>query len=146
MATGHYRGPALPDVFDLRDQVIGEYAAFSRSFTRISATDIASFVEAEYARGRYWPEPLIQINPNHRRNGTVADLVRSGMLHSECERLFQANKAESNPRPIELYTHQLEALAKAQADKSFVVTTRTGSGKSLSFFLPIIAGAARPRR
>ncbi|HZR03687.1 MAG TPA: DEAD/DEAH box helicase [Burkholderiales bacterium] len=60
------------------------------------------------------------------------------MLDPECERLFEVNKAEGNPRPIELYTHQLEALAKAKADKSFVVTTGTGSGKSLSFFLPII--------
>ena len=133
------------DVFDLRRQVIDEYAAFSRSFTRIAAPDIAAVVEAEYARERYWPEPLIQINPNYRRNGTVADLVRDGMLHPECERLFQANKAEGAPRPIELYTHQLEALAKAKVDKSFVVTTGTGSGKSLSFFLPIIDRILRIR-
>lgn len=133
------------DVFDLRGRVIDEYAAFSRSFTRIAAPDIAAVVEAEYARERYWPEPLIQINPNYRRNGTVADLVRGGMLHSECERLFQANKGEGTPRPIELYTHQLEALAKAKADKSFVVTTGTGSGKSLSFFLPIIDRILRAR-
>lgn len=133
------------DVFDLRGRVIDEYAAFSRSFTRIAAPDIAAVVEAEYARERYWPEPLIQINPNYRRNGTVADLVRDGMLHRECERLFQANKAEGTPRPIELYTHQLEALAKAKADKSFVVTTGTGSGKSLSFFLPIIDRILRAR-
>ncbi len=133
------------DVFDLRGRVIDEYAAFSRSFTRIAAPDIAAVVEAEYARERYWPEPLIQINPNYRRNGTVADLVRDGMLHRECERLFQANKAEGTPRPIELYTHQLEALAKAKADKSFVVTTGTGSGKSLPFFLPIIDRILRAR-
>jgi superfamily II DNA/RNA helicase len=135
----------LLDVFDLRDRVIEEYAAFSRSFARIAAPDIAAAVEAEYARERYWPEPLIQINPNYRRSGTVADLVRRGVLHSECERLFQANKAEGSPRPIELYTHQLEALAKAKADKSFVVTTGTGSGKSLSFFLPIIDRILRAR-
>jgi superfamily II DNA/RNA helicase len=135
----------LLSVFDLRRRVIDEYAAFSRSFTRIAAPDIAAVVEAEYARGRYWPEPLIQINPNYRRNGTIADLVRDGMLHGECDRLFQASKAEGTPRAIELYTHQLEALAKAKADQSFVVTTGTGSGKSLSFFLPIIDRILRAR-
>ena len=135
----------MPDVFDLRDRVVDEYAAFSRSFTRIAAPDIAAVVEAEYARGRYWPEPLIQINPNYRRSGTVAELVRQGMLHPECERLFQVNKAEGAARSIELYTHQLEALAKAKAGKSFVVTTGTGSGKSLSFFLPIIDRILRAR-
>jgi hypothetical protein len=40
----------LLDVFDLRGRVIGEYAAFSRSFTRVAAPDIAAAVEAEYAR------------------------------------------------------------------------------------------------
>jgi hypothetical protein len=135
----------LLDVFELRGRVIDEYAAFSRSFTRIAARDIRDVVDAEYARGRYWPEPLIQINPNYRRNGTVADLVRDGTLHPECERLFQTNKAEGRPRPIELYTHQVEALAKAKAGRSFVVTTGTGSGKSLSFFLPIIDRIVRAR-
>jgi hypothetical protein len=42
----------LLDVFDLRGRVIDEYAAFSRSFTRIAAPDIAAVVEAEYARER----------------------------------------------------------------------------------------------
>ena len=133
------------DVFDLRRQVIDEYAAFSRSFTQIAAPDIAKVVNGEYDRERYWPEPLVQINPNYRRSGTVPDLVQGGMLHPECERLFQANKAEGTPRPIELYTHQLEALAKATDNKSFVVTTGTGSGKSLAFFLPIIDRILRGR-
>jgi ATP-dependent helicase YprA (DUF1998 family) len=32
----------------------------------------------------------IQINPNYPRNGTVADLVWGGMLHSERERIAQS--------------------------------------------------------
>jgi ATP-dependent helicase YprA (DUF1998 family) len=39
---------------------------------------------------------------------------------------------------LNLYAHQVEALAKAQQQKSYVVTTGTGSGKSLAFFIPII--------
>lgn len=37
-----------------------------------------------------------------------------------------------------LFKHQLEALAKGQAKQSYVVTTGTGSGKSLSFFIPVV--------
>ncbi|MCS6997428.1 MAG: DEAD/DEAH box helicase [Casimicrobiaceae bacterium] len=133
------------DVFELRQRVIADYEAFSRSFTRIAAADIKSVVENEYKAGRYWPEPLIQINPNYRRSATVADLVLDGTLHHECKRIFQVNKAERAPRPVELYTHQVEALAKAKAGKSFVVTTGTGSGKSLSFFLPIVDRILRAR-
>jgi superfamily II DNA/RNA helicase len=133
------------DIFDLRQRVIDEYEAFSRSFTRIAAPDISSLVSSEYARGRYWPEPLVQINPNYQRNGTVADLARAGILHPECESLFRTEKAEGSPKPLELYTHQLEALATAQKQKSFVVTTGTGSGKSLAFFLPIVDRILRAR-
>jgi ATP-dependent helicase YprA (DUF1998 family) len=135
----------LIDVFDLRQRVITEYAAFSRSFARIAATDIASVVATEYARERYWPEPLVQINPNYERKGTVGDLVRQGLLHSECEAIFQADKLEGSPRPIELFAHQLEAIATARNRKSFVVTTGTGSGKSLAFFIPVIDRILRGR-
>ncbi len=54
--------PAL-DVFALRDSVDDEY----KRFTTIHARDIREQVEAIYTRQRYWPEPLIQINPG--RNG-----------------------------------------------------------------------------
>jgi len=135
----------LLDVFHLRGRLIEEYASFSRSFSRIGADDIAAAVESEYARERYWPEPLVQINPNYARNGTVGDLVRQGLLHADCEAIFQADKLEGAPKPIELFAHQLEAIATAHNNKSFVVTTGTGSGKSLAFFIPIIDRILRGR-
>ena len=39
----------------------------------------------------------------------------------------------------------MQAVAKATARQSFVVTTGTGSGKSLCFFIPIIDAAIRAR-
>ena len=52
-------------------------------------------------------------------------------------------RAECNR--ITLYRHQAQAVAKAAAGQSFVVTTGTGSGKSLCFFIPIIDAAIRAR-
>jgi hypothetical protein len=52
------------DVFSLRDTVVGEYRKFATSFTTIHADDIRRQVEGIYAEGRFWPEPLIQINPS----------------------------------------------------------------------------------
>ena len=60
------------------------------------------------------------------------------MLHHACAKLFQGGKIEPNANPLFLYAHQLEALAKGQSGQSVVVTTGTGSGKSLAFFLPVI--------
>jgi Lhr-like helicase len=128
----------MENVFDFRDQLISEYSAFTRSFSKIAAGDIATKVDAEYNGGRYWPEPLIQINPNYRRSYTVQELASKGELHPACAHLFKARKTEGNPVDLFLYEHQLQALAKANQRKSYVVTTGTGSGKSLSFFIPMI--------
>ncbi|ASR44509.1 DEAD/DEAH box helicase [Xanthomonas citri pv. mangiferaeindicae] len=128
----------MDNVFQFRDQLIERYGSFSRSFVRIAAPDIQAEVECQYAQGRYWPEPLVQINPNYRRQGTVQNLAAQGVLHATCAEIFQVGKSAGPPEPLHLYTHQMEALAKGQERQSYVVTTGTGSGKSLSFFIPII--------
>jgi superfamily II DNA/RNA helicase len=128
----------MNNVFAFRDQLVGEYSSFSRSFSRIAAPDIREEVERQYADGRYWPEPLVQINPNYQRKSTVQELAAEGVLHRACADLFQVGKAEGHPQPLHLYAHQLQALAKGHGKQSYVVTTGTGSGKSLSFFLPVI--------
>jgi hypothetical protein len=128
----------MDSVFQFRDQLIERYGSFSRSFARIAAPDIREEVERQYAQGRYWPEPLVQINPNYQRQSTAQQLTEQGILHPACAALFQIGKTEGSPQPLYLYKHQLEALAKGQARQSYVVTTGTGSGKSLSFFIPII--------
>jgi Lhr-like helicase len=128
----------MDNVFQFRDQLVAEYSAFSRSFVRIKAPDIRREIATQYDVGRYWPEPLIQINPNYQRKGSVQSLVQEGVLHPACAEIFQVGKTEGRPQALHLYTHQLQALAKGQSQTSFVVTTGTGSGKSLSFFIPII--------
>jgi len=128
----------MDNVFSFRDRLIDEYSSFSRSFVRIGADDIRQAVEQGYADGRYWPEPLIQVNPNYQQQGTVQQLAHDGMLHPLCAKIFQVGKTEKHPASLQLYTHQLQALAKGQKGQSFAVTTGTGSGKSLAFFLPIV--------
>jgi len=53
------------NAFSFRDQIIRNYETFSRSFVQILAKDIEAVIDCEYAKNRYWPEPLIQINPNY---------------------------------------------------------------------------------
>jgi hypothetical protein len=68
------------NVFELDRAMIEEYAAFSRSFTKIRAADIRVQIDSTYATRRYWPEPIVQINPHYKRDRSVADLVRDGVL------------------------------------------------------------------
>lgn len=128
------------NVFDLDRDLLGDYERFARSFTQIRAPDIRAKVEEIYASGRFWPEPLISINPHFERGASIAELVAEGSLHSDTARVFRIDG-----EPIRLHRHQAQAIAKATRRQSFVVTTGTGSGKSLCFFVPIIDAAIRAR-
>ena len=132
---------AALDVFALCDGVVDEYRRFATSFTTIQAPDIREQVEAIYAGNRYWPEPLIQINPSYRRSTDVGTLVANGVLDSGCADIFRAGG-----EPLSLYKHQEQAVALAAGGESFVVTTGTGSGKSLCFFVPIVSHVLDARR
>ncbi|MFM0654443.1 DEAD/DEAH box helicase [Paraburkholderia sediminicola] len=127
------------DVFQFREKLVSDYATFTRSFTRIRAPDIKTFVDKAYDSERYWPAPLIQVNPNFKAGSTVEALVEVGGLHPECARIFRAGKSHSNPGvSLKLFKHQEEAISFAQSGKSYVLTTGTGSGKSLAYFIPVI--------
>ena len=132
--------PAL-DVFALRDSVVDEYKRFATSFTTIHAQDVREQIEAIYAKERYWPEPLIQINPSYKRSTDVDALVANGVLDPGCADIFR-----TNGQPLSLYKHQEQAVALAAEGESFVVTTGTGSGKSLCFFIPIVSHVLDARR
>ena len=73
----------------------------------------------------------------------MTDLVASGDLGLALATIF----AKGDPRkPVRLYRHQAQAIAKAKTGRSYVVTSETGSGRSLSFFIPIIDEIVRLRR
>lgn len=135
------------DVFSLRDAVVGQYKKFATSFTTIYAEDIRQQVDAIYAQERYWPEPLIQINPSYKRTTTVGELAASGVLHPTCADIFRTSPSPEQPRgePLTLYKHQEQAIALGSQGESYVVTTGTGSGKSLCFFIPIVDTVLRER-
>lgn len=127
------------NVFEFRQNLVTEYAQFTRSFTRIKADDIQEFVEAEYRSQKYWPEPLVQINPNFEPGGTVESLCAAGQLSDQCAAIFRFGKtASSAGATLPLYKHQVEAITLAATGQSYVLTTGTGSGKSLSYFIPIV--------
>lgn len=128
------------DVFDLDRSLIGDYERFARSFTEIRARDIKQQVELLYGSRRFWPEALVSLNPHFEPGLTVDELVREGVLHPHTAAVFRIDGA-----PIRLHRHQQESVAKATAKQSYVVTTGTGSGKSLCFFIPIVDAAVRAR-
>ena len=138
------------DVFDLRNRLVADYQSYTRSFIKIKDPRINEFVDGVLNEGAFWPEPLLQLNPTFRAGGTIDDLVSSGVLHSECSKIFRIEKTDTDHtgKQLILHEHQRAAIVKAKEGKSYVLTSGTGSGKSLAYIVPIVDHVLRngPRR
>lgn len=129
------------DVFDLRDKIIcGDYANYTSSFIEIADDRIHKEVEEKFTSGLLWPDPLLQLNPSFASGGDIDELVSQQVLHPLCGEIFRLDKSAGNPKgkPMQLYRHQTEAIKAAQSGGNYVLTTGTGSGKSLSYIVPIV--------
>jgi ATP-dependent helicase YprA (DUF1998 family) len=135
------------DVFTFRDRVVAEYQRFTRSFATIRAADITAHVDREYEAERFWPAPMVQLNPAFVPGGNIGKFVAERLLHPECERIFRFGKTEDGTpgRSLTLHQHQEDAIRIANRRESYVLTTGTGSGKSLAYFIPIVDDVLRRR-
>jgi ATP-dependent helicase YprA (DUF1998 family) len=87
-----------------------------------------------------WPQPLIQMNPMFQRGCSIDELVAQEVLHPACAQIFRRGKDENKLQGdlLHLYQHQEDAIRVARGEHSYVLTTGTGSGKSLSYMIPIV--------
>ncbi|NED67194.1 DEAD/DEAH box helicase, partial [Streptomyces sp. SID10244] len=101
---------------------------------------IKQHVDELTARGDQWPQPWLSLNPLFESGGSIDELVTEGLLHEECERIFRpkSSQEDSGSQAITLHRHQREAIEAAKTGKSYVLTTGTGSGKSLAYIIPIV--------
>jgi hypothetical protein len=140
------------DVFRVRDRLIDDYRDFTGSFVDIHDKNIREHVDDRMARGYQWPDPWLSLNPNFASGGTITDLVERGLLHPECERIFRLKDDNPDGPVLRLHRHQREAIEAARTGSSYVLTTGTGSGKSLAYIIPVVdrvlaakaAGTYRP--
>jgi superfamily II DNA/RNA helicase len=130
------------DIFGLDRALIDRYAGFARSFSEIRAPEIKAQIDAAYADQRFWPEPLVTINPRFEAGQSIDQLVAQKVLDPALAQIFAAGP---DRKPLGLHRHQERAVAKARNGESFIVTTGTGSGKSLCFFVPIVDAIVRAK-
>ncbi|MCE6967194.1 DEAD/DEAH box helicase [Cereibacter sphaeroides] len=136
------------DVFSLDKYVIDSYRAFSRSFTKIRSHELLDKVNALYSDNRFWPEPLLQINPHYAPGGSIAGLISAEALEPECAEIFRDKWGDAHQadKSLKLRKHQEQAIGYAINGQSYVVTTGTGSGKSLCFFVPIVDAVLKAKK
>jgi len=121
-------------IFKLHDAVIEDYSKYIQSFFSIADERIRNFIEEALIRKReLWLDVLIQLNLSYQYASTVDQLVMAGKLNNLCGDIFR----HKNGTSIRLFRHQQEAIEKALEKKHFVITSGTGSGKTLTYLTPI---------
>lgn len=134
------------DIFKLRNRLISDYEPYMRGFINVRDPRILEKVDEELKGGLLWPHPLIQLNPSFEMGEWIDELVSEGALHQECSHVF---RVKSNPNdegsPMRLYRHQAEAIKASLTGENYILTTGTGSGKSLSYIIPIVNHVLKQR-
>jgi ATP-dependent helicase YprA (DUF1998 family) len=113
--------------FQIHKSIVEDYKSYLQSFTFIRDSRIKVRVDEAFAKGTFLPEALIQFNPSFKTEETLIDLEKEG-IHSDLKKIFGN---------YSLYKHQIEAIRKGVKGESFIVTSGTGSGKSLTFLASI---------
>lgn len=112
------------NTLQLHGNILKQYQDYIESFINIRDGRIKAEVGKAISEGKLWKEALIQFNPAFDTTESITDLIKEGKIHSELEHVFKNYK---------LFAHQVKALRFGAEGKDFIVTSGTGSGKSLTF-------------
>ena len=64
------------NVFELRNRSFEGYESYTRSFIKIADARIPERVDSELNAGAFWPEPMLQLNPNFLPGGHARQTCR----------------------------------------------------------------------
>lgn len=116
------------DAFKTHSKVISNYKSYLNSFLSIADERIKAEVDEIIMGEGLIPEPLIQFNPSFQKGETLNSLILQNLINENLPKTFGG---------YSLYKHQIEAIKIGIQNKGFVVTSGTGSGKSLTFLATV---------
>ena len=125
------------NIFNVHEQIIQNYREYLESFMLMRDERIHQTIQDKLDQGALFPEPLVQFNPSFKYGPTLAELTERDELHPELNHIFSG---------YQLYQHQVEALHLGTTKKDFIVTSGTGSGKSLTYIGTIFDCILRARQ
>ncbi len=129
------------DVFDLRRNLVDSYANYIRSFIQIRGPadrregQGRAQLRAALARAAHPAQPVVRAGPNHRPTG------RRGSAPPDLPRLFRIRKTRLRhlrPAAAAASPPGRGRSALPARGVNYVLTTGTGSGKSLAYIIPIV--------
>src|SRR3989344_3722809 len=123
----------MKNIFNLHNDILSDYKLYIDSFINIADDEILKKVKKEFDSGNLYPDPLVQFNPSFESGGKVEDLVNEGVLVKDFNNIFYDETGKS----WSIYKHQTEYIKKGNEGRGFIVTSGTGSGKSLTYISTI---------
>ncbi|MHA1383636.1 MAG: DEAD/DEAH box helicase, partial [Candidatus Helarchaeota archaeon] len=118
------------NIFLIADYLQKTYKKFVKTFQKFQNKTIQDWVNRQMEiEDLLYKDPIIELNFQFEKGNSLQKFVQEGILDSKIPSLFK----------IEPYKHQSEAIEKVcRENKNILVSTGTGSGKSICFWVPII--------
>lgn len=110
--------------------------------------ELAQEMERQFTQdGALVKGPFLESAPPYRTGASLQDLNREGIVSERLLALPSFRQGRPIPLNAPLYVHQERAIRKLlEEERSIVVASGTGSGKSESFLLPILDDLLRTPR
>jgi ribosomal protein L37AE/L43A len=126
--------------FKVYEEVKKQYRSYIETFQTFRNQRIAQFVKEKIERDRMlWQEPVIQISKRFKAGKTIPEFIATGILHPALEQIYTRREADGTVYLLHPHFHQQQAIEVAvKRGENLVVTTGTGSGKSVCFEIPIL--------
>jgi len=114
-----------------------QYKSFIRSYQKFQNPTIKQWINDQIESGTFiYQKPVIDLIPQYKSGSTLEQLIQENELPVQISEIFQNNQRTA---PISPYSHQDEAICKTHEGKNIIVSTGTGSGKSMCFWIPIVS-------
>ncbi|MBN1215717.1 MAG: DEAD/DEAH box helicase [Candidatus Lokiarchaeota archaeon] len=118
------------NIFLIADRLQKTYKNFVKTFQEFQNPVIQNWVNQQMeTKDLLYKDPFIELNFQFEKGKNIQTFVKEGILQRKILDIFQ----------IEPYKHQSEAIKQVcRNNKNIIVSTGTGSGKSICFWIPII--------
>jgi ATP-dependent helicase YprA (DUF1998 family)/very-short-patch-repair endonuclease len=127
------------DIFEFRNSLVSDYGSFITSFHNIADERIRTSVEDSLRSGMLWPEVMVQLNPAFKPGRNTDQMIKDGVFDQGIRNAF----SQPDGTPWTFHIHQDKAFEAVKSGKNLVMTTGTGSGKSLCYIGPVIDEVVR---
>ncbi len=133
--------------FEALEYVQDIYKTYVFTFQKFKNPTIQNWVHDKIGEGTLlWKEPFIQLNRRFEKGDTLQELISADLINTGVLKVFTKKAGDRNAEPISPYKHQSDAIRSILADNAnTIVTTGTSSGKSFTFYIPIVSECLKMR-